>query len=260
MRSRWRNSKPARFSAGGRLRLRMASQCGLLLVLIALISIPVRGQEQPPRFAVSSIKLSRPDAQMRDMKISISGPNLRVVNCTLDELLLNALQLFWRSEGGPDWVRERRFDILANAEEGTSPDNLVLTQMVFELLRDRFKLAFHKDSKDVPGLALTLGKKQPDLIPSKEGELRRVTGGTSMVFTKIGMADFARILSGSLNMPIVDRTGLKGEFDFTLQPDGDGNFGDRLQSSVEGLGFRLVGEKVKVDYATIDHAELPDAN
>jgi uncharacterized protein (TIGR03435 family) len=132
--------------------------------------------------------------------------------------------------------------------------------MVLQLLRDRFKLAFHGDSKEVPGLALTLGKKQPDLIPSKEGERRRVTGGTSMVFAKIGMADFARILSGSLNMPIVDRTGLKGEFDFTLQPDGDGNFGDRLHSSVEGFGFRLVGEKVKVDYVTIDHAELPDAN
>jgi uncharacterized protein (TIGR03435 family) len=238
----------------------MASQCCLFLALITLISIPVRGQEQPPRFAVSSIKLSRPDAEMRDMRISISGPNLRVVNCTLDELLLNALQVSRRSEGGPDWVRERRFDILANAEDGTSPNNLVLTQMVFQLLRDRFKLVFHKDSREVPGLVLTLGKKQPDLSPSREGGRKGVTWGTSIVFTKIGMADFARTLSGSLNLPIVDRTGLKGEFDFTLQPDGDGNFGDRLQNSVEGFGFRLVGEKVKVDYVTIDHAELPDAN
>jgi uncharacterized protein (TIGR03435 family) len=237
----------------------MPSQCCLFLALLILISAPVRGQEQHPRFAVSSIKLSRPDAQMRDMRISISGPNLRVVSCTLDELLLNALQLFWRSEGGPGWVRERRFDILANAEEGTSPDNQVLTQMVLQLLRDRFKLVFHKDSREVPGLALTLGKKQPDLSPSKEGERRGVIRGTSIVFTKIGMADFARSLAGWLDMPIVDRTDLKGEFDFTLQPDGDGNFGDRLQSSVEGLGFRLVGEKVKVDYVTIDHAELPDA-
>ena len=197
---------------------------------------------------------------MRDMRISISGPNLRVVNCTLDELLLNALQVFGRSEGGPDWVRERRFDILANAEEGTTPNNLVLTQMVMQLLRERFKLAYHKDTKEVPGLALTLGKKQPDLIPSKDGERRGVTRGTSIVLTKIGMADFARTLSGWLNMPIVDRTGMKGEFDFTLQPDGDGNLADRTRSSVDDLGFRLVDEKVKVDYVTIDHAELPDAN
>ena len=35
---------------------------------------------------------------------------------------------------------------------------------------------------------------------------------------------------------------------------------DRLRSSVEGLGFRFAGEKVKVDYVIIDHAELPDAN
>jgi uncharacterized protein (TIGR03435 family) len=238
----------------------MSLQCRLFLALVTLISTPVRGQEQPPRFAVSSIKLSRPDAQMRDMRISISGSNLRVANCTLDELLLNALQLFWRSEGGPDWVRERRFDILANAEEGTSPNNIVLTQMVLQLLRDRFKLAYHKDSKEVPGLALTLGKKQRDLSPSKDEERRGVTWGTTIGFKKIGMADLARTLSGYLNMPVADRTGLKGEFDFTLQPDSDGSLVDRLQSAVEGLGFRLVDEKVKVDYVTIDHAEVPDPN
>lgn len=238
----------------------MSSQCCLLLALIALVSIPVGGEEQPPRFAVTSIKLSRPDAQMRDMRISISGPNLRVMNCTVDELLLNALQVRKRSEGGPDWVRERRFDILANAEEGTSPNNLVLTQMVFQLLRDRFKLAYHKDTKEVPGLALTLGKKQRELSPSKDGERTGVTWGTSIVFTKIGMADLAGSLSGYLNIPIVDRTGLKGDFDFALQPDGDGNLIDRLRSAVEDVGFRLVDEKVKVDYVTIDHAELPDAN
>ena len=147
-------SKSTRFFGGGRLRLRMLSQskkspasCCLFLALIIPISTPVRGQEQPPRFAVSSIKLSRPDAQMRDMRISISGPNLRVVNCTLEELLLNALQSSRRSEGGPGWVRERRFDILANAEDGTPPNNFVLTQMVLQLLRDRFKLAFHRDSR-----------------------------------------------------------------------------------------------------------------
>ena len=244
----------------------MSSRYGLFLALIILSSNPARGQEQAPRFAVSSIKLSRPDAQMRDMRISISGPNLQVVNCTLDELLLNALQVLRRSEGGPEWVRERRFDILANAEDGTSPNNLVLAQMVFQLLRDRFKLAFHKDSREVSGLALTVGKKQPDLTPAKDGERKGVAWGTSIVFTKVGMADFARSLSGSLNIPIVDRTGLKGEFDFTLRPDeyrspdADVKLADRLRSSVEGLGFRMVGEKAKVDYVIIDHAELPDAN
>jgi uncharacterized protein (TIGR03435 family) len=203
---------------------------------------------------------------MRDMRIAISGPNLRVVNCTLDELLLNALQVRRRSEGGPDWVRERRFDILANAEVGTPPSNVVLTQMALQLLRDRFKLTFHIETREVSGLALTLGTKQPHLSASKEGERREVTWGTSIIFKKIGMAEFARTLSGLLAMPIVDRTDLQGEFDFTLQPDDyrspddDVKLADRLRSSVEALGFRFVGEKAKVDYVTIDHAELPDAN
>ena len=87
--------------------------------LIILSVTPITGQQkgETPRFAVSSIRPSRPDAQIRDMRISISGPNLRVVNCTVEELLLNAVQSSSRSEGGPDWVRERRFDIVANSED-----------------------------------------------------------------------------------------------------------------------------------------------
>jgi uncharacterized protein (TIGR03435 family) len=251
---------------------------GLFLALINLSSTPIIGQkdaaaeptrEETPRFAVSSIKLSRPDAQMRDMRISFSGPNLQAVSCTVGELLLatfGSSYLNKKLEGGPGWVRDRRFDIRANSEDGTSPSNLVLTQMTLQLLRDRFKLAWHIDSREVRGLALTVGKKQPDLFPSKDGERREVTWGTSVDFKKIGMAEFARTLSGSLNTTIVDRTDLKGEFDFTLRPDdyrspdGDVTLADRLRSSVEGLGFKFVDEKVKVDYLTIDHAELPDDN
>jgi len=221
-------------------------------------------RQEPPRFAVSSIKPSRPDAEMRDMRIVVSGPNLRAVNCTLNELLVNTLQLFWRSEGGPDWVRERRFDISANSEDGASPD--LLTQMVFQLLRDRFKLAWHVESKDERGWALTIGKKRPDLLPAKDGEQRRVSWGASAAFQKIGMAEFASSLAGPLNMPVVDRTDLKGEFDFNLRldeyqpPAGDASFSDRLINSVEGLGFKLVEEKVPVKRVKIDHAELPDDN
>jgi uncharacterized protein (TIGR03435 family) len=234
-------------------------------LFLALI-IPLLGQAQTPSFAVSSIKPSRPDAQMRDMKISVSGPNLRVVNCTLDELLGNALQVRRRSEGGPEWAREQRFDIQVNSEPGTTPNSLALTRMVLQLLRDRFKRAFHQESREVPGLALTLGRKQPALSPAKDRERREVTGARRFVFRKIGMAEFARTISGWLNSPIVDRTDLKGEFDFTVQPDdyrsSDDNvkLTERLRSAIEALGFKLVNEKVIVDYVTVDHAELPDEN
>ncbi len=245
---------------------------GVLIIFIILNVSPVIGQkdaarDDAPHFAVSSIKLSRPDAQMRDMKISISGPNLHALNCTAAELLLATFGTARpKLEGGPDWLRDRRFDISANADDGTLPNNLVLTKMILQLLRDRFKLAFHLDSREIRGLALTVGKKQPDLSPSKDGERRDVSWGTSVAFTKVGMADFARALSASLNTAIVDRTDLKGEFDFTLRPDdyrspdNDVKLADRLRSSVEALGFRLVDAKVNVDYVIIDHAELPDEN
>jgi uncharacterized protein (TIGR03435 family) len=243
-----------------------------LLALLCLGVTPIMGQkdtatarEEVPRFAVSSIKPSRSGATMQDFKMVISGPNVEMLNCTLGQLLL-ILEQSRYIEGGPGWIRERRFDIRANSEEGTSPNNRVLTQMTLQLLKERFKLAFHLDSKGVAGLALTVGRKQPNLVLSKDGEQRGVTWGSSAVFTKFGMLDFARALSDSLDTVIVDRTDLKGEYDFTLpldeyrSPDGDGTFPERLRSAVEGFGFKFVSEKVKVDFVTIDHAELPDEN
>jgi uncharacterized protein (TIGR03435 family) len=251
---------------------RLKSDAARCLVLALAISFPGFGQiatpkpaqEETLRFAVSSIKPSNPDAQMRDMRIMVSGPNLRAVNCTPDELLLSGLQIFWRSEGGPNWVRERRFDIVAKSEEGTSPSKL--TPMTLQLLRDRFKLAWHIESREVRGWALTIGKKPDALLPAKDGERMGVTWGSSAVFRKMSMADFARSLAGPMDVPVVDRTGLKGEFDITLPldeyrpPGADVTFADTLRNAVEGVGFRLVDEKVKRDQVIIDHAELPDAN
>ena len=85
--------------------------------------------------------------------------------------------------------------------------------------------------------------------------------GAPVTLKGVGMADFARILSGWLNMPIIDRTSLAGQFDFILELDDDGGtLPQRLQSAVEGIGFRFVDEKVRVEYVTIDHAELPGDN
>ncbi len=55
--------------------------------------------------------------------------------------------------GGPNWLARNRFDIVAKAPDGTSPETLQL--MLQSLLVDRFKLVLHKDTKPVPAFILT---------------------------------------------------------------------------------------------------------
>src|SRR5689334_8446709 len=62
---------------------------------------------------------------------------------------------------GPDWLREVRFDIAAKGPEGTRREQL--PQMMQALLAERFRLQVHRESRELPGLALVVGKNGPKL-------------------------------------------------------------------------------------------------
>src|SRR6266851_98025 len=57
---------------------------------------------------------------------------------------------------GPSWMGVQRFDILANMPEGAKKDQV--PEMLQALLAERFKLQFHKDTKEHAVYALVVGK------------------------------------------------------------------------------------------------------
>jgi uncharacterized protein (TIGR03435 family) len=67
------------------------------------------------------------------------------------------------------------------------------------------------------------------------------------------------VISGlpDVDRPVVDRTGLKGDYILFLQWDTDGRFLDEVGQQ---LGLKFVAEKAQVDVLVIDHIEKPDAN
>ena len=86
------------------------------------------------------------------------------------------------------------------------------------------------------------------------------------------MGEFAEILSRNLNLPVVDRTGITGAFNFTLRwnPDNadalerdEATAALRLEISTviaRQLGLALKSRKVPVEMLVIDHAEKPKEN
>ena len=150
----------------------------------------------------------------------------------------------------PKWVSTDSFEIQAKAEGNPTKDQMRL--MLQSLLADRFNLAIHFETREVPALALLLdkpGKTGPKLRPHSEGipcdaklpqpepgapakpnDVFPIICNTQMLEsrpshtvllgsrnTTIGRIAAALPDLGRLGRPVVDETGLTGTFDFTLE-------------------------------------------
>lgn len=57
---------------------------------------------------------------------------------------------------GLDWIGSDRFDIAAKTQDAVPPDRL--RAMMRNLLEERFHLVAHRETREVPVYALTVGK------------------------------------------------------------------------------------------------------
>jgi len=138
--------------------------------------------------------------------------------------------------GGPGWIRSERFEIQALMPDGSPTytfeefmkgDAPRLEKMLQTLLADRFKLVLHRETKEVPGYALIPGRGGPKLTRSKDedkpglGMRRHADQNGQMSNTIVGRKaerrDFAFLLLMTTRRPVIDRTGLTGEFNFDVE-------------------------------------------
>ena len=251
-------------------------------VLIAFFAAATRAPrwvalaQDSPHFAVASIKpdTSRPPVTMKINADGISFSGVTLVNC-----IKSAYHLYDYQIVGGEPYRSAEYDIIAKADSKASPDQLML--MLRALLAEHFKLTFHKETKDLPVLLLGIAKDGSKLKSSNGEEpadgIRPADGG--LRFTRYSMPQLGEFLSrlGSLGRPVLDRTGLEGEYDFTLRIEGqkydiDSREGaDDFKRAMrdwpsiaedlrEQLGLKLDASKGPVERLIIDHAEKPVEN
>jgi bla regulator protein blaR1 len=249
------------------------------------------------KYEVASIKptKSNPNSHHSDT----TDDELRAVNISLMRLIRQAYLLQFgpagddgRVVGGPSWVDSDGFDLDAKMDSATADAvnklrpierETALQQMIQAVLKERFKLVVHGETKEFPVYVLTLAKNGPKLHEAKAGDTyenayKKRDGSPAgagfhsdeartVAAQGVSSGDLAQWLSRRVGRTVVDRTGLTGKYDFTLNwpSDDSENTGDPSLSPIfaaiqQQLGLKLESGKGPVEIIVIDHAERPSGN
>ena len=162
----------------------------------------------------------------------------------------------YQVSGGPEWMAKNLWAIHASLV-GPS-DRAQVMEMLRNLLIERFHLKTHFETRQTKVYELTVAK--GGVKPGgKEGLLRWRTIPELVTWLN------GTTGAGAVGWPVVDRTGLSGEYNFRLQvelhtdPDGrGGTFGvDYLAELPRQLGLRLEAARDDYQFLVIDRAEEP---
>ena len=241
---------------------------GLAEAFIVLASAAAAfGQTPSPKFDVASIKMSQPGPPFDVIQAMLGGAT-RCTHVTVHTLIRWAYRLDdHQLQGGPAWLESDRFDIVAKPESFATRGEVEL--MVQALLADRFKLSFHRDTKELAGYEIVVGKNGPKLQAADGDSKPRAETGMGFVTGKKMQIQFlAKALAHRLGCPVVDKTGLKSEFDYKLEwtperraqnPNAEPAL-TVFTAIEEQLGLKLEARKFPVETLAIDHVEKPSEN
>ena len=236
-------------------------------------------QATPLAYDVMTIK---PNMNGTSMGMGINGDSFTAHNVTLRQLLHYACDIDEDSIAGiPSQIDSKRFDIEAKISD---PDPVALKNMTPEqtrsmllpLLVERFQLKTHSEARILPVYELIVAKGGPK-IKLSEDQTKSIWGDSSFYSNKsnikfvtkaLSMASLAKDLSGWANRTVIDKTGLAGNYDLTLQwtPDDtpastDANSAPSIYTAVqEQLGLKLQPAKGPVETLVVDHAAMPSDN
>jgi uncharacterized protein (TIGR03435 family) len=225
---------------------------------------------------------------------------------SLVNLLVTAYGLDYDQISGPAWIGTELYSVVAKVPPGSTQDQVKL--MWKDLLVERFHLMTHFIKKDFPVYELSVAKGGPKFRKSGEGLVKQEPGfpvppagrnwGWSFVpprNTRLTLRDYsmAEFVEQQLRWPlmttlqsygaialgrVVDKTGLDGKYDFTLEyagrrnsaggafpqplPDGESDTAPFLFDALrQQLGLILAEKKAPLDVLVVDHADkVPTEN
>ena len=241
------------------------------LLLSVLIAAQLSPQE--PTIEVASVKVS----ELEEGGSSTLRPgSVRIQGMPLSAILTSAFKIpalqshvkIDRSRINQGLLRTK-FEIQAN---GTGDPTLMLRQV----LEGRFRLKWHTETRQVPVLALRAGPLKSGINPSSvncnavkspqpvPGECRSGVRNNAIVSRWAGtMADLAVRLQQYATLPVVDQTGLKGNYawEYALHDAATNELDEQTRAAVRNqLGLRLEYTNGPWEVIVIDDARMPTPN
>jgi uncharacterized protein (TIGR03435 family) len=273
---------------------------GIVAGMAVASLISVAGLAEAPAFKTASLKATMAGEGQRTGGVRLEpGGKFGARNASLRQLLDAA---YWRHAfdkreitGGPEWTDTSYFDVAADAghEHAIDPVDGFARETVLmlrTLLTERFKLKIRTENQPRPIYALMLSgaggatgpqlrKSDIDIVATMKtllagGRMENAPGIAAypgrMKGRSITMSSLASILSGLVDRPVIDRTGLLGLYDYEFEAveiKPPGPFGPSYNPSdtkesiftmlPKQLGLKLEPVQGAVEVLVIEHAELP---
>jgi bla regulator protein blaR1 len=291
------------------LKLDFARKALLTLAAILAIAVPItfglftatpiRAQSQAatsnlsaPVFSSVSIKAHESADPMRTkMMFSLMDGSFVANGVTLQRLVQMAYRVQdAQISGGRDLLNKTKFDIEARLDpsfvaamhqQTSGGKNFDDRAMLKSLLADRFKLVAHSEAQTVAAYDLVADESGAKLQPVGEQPRMMHLGPGELTSSGAPVELLAAQLSARLGLPVVDKTGLKGNYAFNLhwtpdkkqdealeqsgepvapEPPADSNGPSLLTALQEQLGLKLEPQTEPIQMLVIDHVEAPAEN
>lgn len=280
------------------IALKRRMRLGRTAAVLLLFSLGATSQVSQPTFEVSSVKLDasgQPGPQYRMF------PGFSVQRATLKDLVTMAYRVHdFQVSGGPAWINSDRYNIEAKSDPVpafSQEYRMLQLSRLQSLLAERFGLAIHRETKQLPVYELTVAKgghklQAPNCIGREAGD-NTIAPGKTMIdycgfggFSRRGLyqasdgstEDLAGALSFVLGRSVVNKTGVAGRFRIVLTfsgysaatplPDAGTpsvtpatDLGPDIFTALqEQLGLKLESAKGPVEVIVIDRVEKPSEN
>lgn len=295
-------------------RARYMHRIALLLTLVCCCqaglgqSAPGRSPTQTqdaapaiPELEVVAIRPIKDGLAMRTFNILENGVSFRGIS-TKDLLQRGFGVEQDRIIGIPGWADSDRYDFQARVDDASKLKWRMLSRTqqmsaLLPILRNRFSLKFHHETRTLPVWALVVGKGGPKLHAARPGDTYenglkgpdgpmgprafRMSEQGELTAQATSIPEFIWFLGRQIpgatppdGATIADKTGLTGRYDITLRfapenyvspmkPDsGTVNpSGPSIFTALqEQLGLKLETQKVPTDVIVIDHIDRPSEN
>jgi uncharacterized protein (TIGR03435 family) len=245
-----------------------------LTLLLAPLGMALAQDAAQPRlsFEVAAIR-PHEGPLSRTADFSISGPRVAYIGYSPFLLIMEAYNIrnYQLSVASQKLPLDDYYEIVANAPRAVTRDESRL--MLRALLADRFKLQFHREARETAVYELVLDKNGPSLKPgsggaacaSRIGPVQPQDRNYQYQFTNCALDVLVNSLQA--DRPIVDKTGLSGQYDITLSATPPSKMRDSTEpgdidvsDAIRRLGLRLEARRVSIEVLVVDHLEKPTNN